>query len=76
MESMKLNYDQYKVVEDMVENFAEDKIPMIVCHPGYLDQYILNTSSLTIPRTQEVKMDPKIAELIRYMFTCLYSECK
>ena len=29
---------------------------MMVLHPGYLDAFILNTSSLTIPRTQEVEM--------------------
>jgi predicted glycoside hydrolase/deacetylase ChbG (UPF0249 family) len=29
---------------------------MFVCHPGYLDDFILRTSSLTIPRTKEVAM--------------------
>ena len=27
---------------------------MVIFHPGYLDDYILNHSSLTIPRTKEV----------------------
>jgi Uncharacterized protein conserved in bacteria len=37
---------------------------MMICHPGYLDDYILNHSSLTIPRTQEVAMltDSKVKE--------------
>ena len=26
---------------------------MMVCHPGYLDQYILSVSSLTTPRVLE-----------------------
>ena len=29
---------------------------MFVCHPGYLDAYILRTSSLTTARTLEVEM--------------------
>lgn len=29
---------------------------MFVCHPGYLDQYILDVSSLTLPRPKEVAM--------------------
>ena len=33
---------------------ADDR--MVVCHPGYLNAHILATSSLTIPRTQEVAM--------------------
>ena len=29
---------------------------MFVCHPGYLDDYILRTSSMTIARAKEVEM--------------------
>ena len=29
---------------------------MFVCHPGYLDAYILKKSSLTVPRAMEVEM--------------------
>ena len=29
---------------------------VFVCHPGYLDAYIMRVSSLTIPRTLEVEM--------------------
>lgn len=60
--SMKPNYDPEKVFLTMLKHADEEVIPMMICHPGYLDQYILNTSSLTIPRTQEVDfaMDPKI----------------
>lgn len=80
MESMKPNYDPYKVVKEMVSKADDDDIPMMVCHPGYLDQYILNTSSLTVPRTQEVEMamDPTIAKLIKEndIHLLRYSECK
>lgn len=80
MESMQPNYDPYKVVNEMIEKADNEAIPMMVCHPGYLDQYILNTSSLTIPRTQEVEMamDPKIAKLIKDndIHLLRYSECK
>lgn len=43
MESMKPNYDPYKVVEEMITKSNEKDIPMMVYHPGYLNQYILNT---------------------------------
>ena len=58
MDSMLPNYDPYKTFENVVEEAMKDDgiTPMMVCHPGYLDQYILNTSSLTIPRVQEVDM--------------------
>ena len=29
---------------------------MYICHPGYLDAYILKHSSLTLPRPFEVEM--------------------
>ena len=29
---------------------------MFVCHPGYLDAYILRKSSLTVPRAMEAEM--------------------
>lgn len=43
-------------------DYGGDGCCMFVCHPGYLDDYILKTSSLTIPRTQEVAMatDPDV----------------
>lgn len=80
MESMNKDYDPKEMIKKMI-NHAEDRdIPMMIGHPGYLDQYILNTSSLTIPRTQEVEMamDPKIAKLIKDndIHLLRYSECK
>ena len=37
-------------------NSGQDLVLLFVLHPGYLDQYILNTSSLTVNRTKEVEM--------------------
>lgn len=80
MESMKSNYDPEKVFLTMLKHADEEVIPMMICHPGYLDQYILNTSSLTIPRTQEVDfaMDPRIRKIIEkeQIHLVRYSECK
>lgn len=61
IESMKPDYDPFEALKHTVENAHEGDCDMFVCHPGYLDAYILRTSSLTIPRTQEVEMacDPK-----------------
>ena len=35
---------------------------MMVCHPGWLDQYILTHSSMTLSRTKEADMlcDPAV----------------
>ena len=40
----------------MVENNHEDGCDMLICHPGYLDKFILDNSSLTVPRILEVYM--------------------
>lgn len=56
MDSMKPNYDPKKTLDEMMKQASDSVVPLMVCHPGYLDQDILNHSSLTIPRTQEVEM--------------------
>lgn len=56
MDSMMPDYDPFQSFQDMVEHAHEDGYDMLVFHPGYLDAFILQTSSLTIPRTQEVEM--------------------
>lgn len=80
MESMQPNYHPEEVVRKMISHAKDKAIPMMVCHPGYLDQYILHTSSLTINRTKEVDMamDPKIQKLLQENNIKLirYSECK
>lgn len=49
-------YDPAAFLKGIVENAHDHGCEVMVCHPGYLDAYILNNSSLTIPRTQEVEM--------------------
>ena len=64
MDSMTADYNPSKSLKHMVSHAHEDACDMMICHPGYLDAYILKTSSLTIPRTQEVEMlcDPAVKE--------------
>lgn len=54
MESMKPGYDPFNALKQV--NYHEDGVDMFVCHPGYLDAYILKKSSLTTPRPLEVEM--------------------
>lgn len=56
MDAMKSNYDPVLAVKSAVKHAHEDGCDMFVCHPGYLDAYLLRTSSLTTPRTLEVEM--------------------
>lgn len=56
MESMQPDYDPMQSLKNITFHEAENEADVFVCHPGYLDSYILRVSSLTIPRTQEVEM--------------------
>lgn len=56
MESNLPDYDPFESLKKMVEHSHEDGCDMLICHPGYLDGYILKNSSLTIPRPMEVDM--------------------
>lgn len=62
MDSMMAAYDPAATLKDMVLHAHEDDCDVMVCHPGYLDDFILKHSSLTLPRTLEVEMaiDPAI----------------
>lgn len=53
MDSSNPNYDPFTSLKLMYENAHEDGYDMLVYHPGFLDDYILTHSSLTIPRTKE-----------------------
>ncbi len=76
MKSMEPDYDAEAALKEAVLNAREDMPTVYVCHPGYLDAFILNTSSLTVNRTKEVEMltnpqirqwlDAQQVELIRY----------
>lgn len=57
MDSMMPDYDPFASLKrDALKDYGPDGCCMFVCHPGYLDDFILRTSSLTIPRTKEVAM--------------------
>lgn len=67
MDSMKPEYDPYESLKTMVNQAHDHAVDMMICHPGYLDAYILKNSSLTMPRTQEVEMvcDPEIKQWLK-----------
>lgn len=50
------NYDPFVSLKKTVDDYPDDECGLLICHPGYLDQYILGTSSLTFNRTREVDM--------------------
>ncbi len=57
MGSMSPDYDACQCLKDGVLNVAKEDMPSVaVFHPGYLDDYLLNNSSLTVNRTKEVAM--------------------
>lgn len=56
MDSMKPGYDPYESLVKCMDAAKDSVVEMFVCHPGYLDGYILKKSSLTIPRALEVDM--------------------
>ena len=64
MESMKPDYDPWQTLKNAVAGARADMPNVFVCHPGYLDDFILNNSSLTINRTKEVAMlcDPAVKD--------------
>ena len=55
MDSMFPDYDPMQSFLKMLDA-QEDGYHMMVFHPGYLDQYITEVSSLTTQRMQEVDM--------------------
>ncbi len=67
MESMSPDYDPWQCLKRAVENARKDMPNIFVCHPGYLDDYVLASSSLTVNRTKEVAMlcDPKMREWLK-----------
>lgn len=54
MRSMTPGYDPAAAIREAVEQMADGETVVFVAHPGYLDQFILNNSSLTTDRTKEV----------------------
>lgn len=76
MHSMEPDYDPVQSLKDAVLHARTDMPNVFVCHPGYLDAYLLRSSSLTVNRTKEVEMlcDPAMrswleahdVQLLRY----------
>lgn len=55
--SMFPEYDPFTCLkETALKDYGPHGCAAMICHPGYLDDFILKTSSLTIARTQEVAM--------------------
>lgn len=65
MDSIKPDYNPFESLKAAAQrDYGPDGCCMFICHPGYLDNELLQTSSLTIPRTQEVAManDPVVRQ--------------
>lgn len=62
MRSMRPGYDPKAAIMETVRDMADGETVVFVCHPGYLDHYILTHSSLTEDRTKEVDalIDPEL----------------
>ncbi len=78
MDSMDPAYDAVQSLQKAVLEAREDMPNLYVCHPGYLDAYLLRSSSLTVNRTKEVEMlcDPTVKSwLDRHNVQCIsYNE--
>lgn len=55
MHSMEPGYDARRALKQTLSGL-KDGCYLYVCHPGYLDQYLLENSSLTLPRADEADM--------------------
>lgn len=62
MHSMEPGYEPAESIKQTVREMADGETVVFVCHPGYLDRYILEHSSLTTDRTKEVDalIDPEL----------------
>ena len=47
-------YNPLQALQEGMENAHDDMPNVFICHPGYLDAYVLRSSSLTLNRTKEV----------------------
>lgn len=57
LDSMKPDYNPFLTLQKAaLADYGPNGCAMMICHPGYLDDVILQTSSLTFPRPQEVAM--------------------
>ena len=57
IDSWKEDYDPMATLMACAQKDYPDKtVPMMICHPGYLDAFIMRTSSMLNPRVLEVEM--------------------
>lgn len=63
MHSMDPHYDARTALKSELSKAEEGRCYLYVCHPGYLDAYLLRHTSLTLPRADEAEMlcDPEIS---------------
>ena len=47
---------EYYTSDEWKQDFADDEAMLMVLHPGYVDEYVLNTSYITTQRALEVAM--------------------
>ena len=57
MDSMAPGYDPFASLQKAaLAEYGGNECPMFVCHPGYIDDYLIHHSSLVDPRPMEVAM--------------------
>lgn len=67
MHSMEPGYDARRALKQELSKAEDGRSYLYVCHPGYLDSYLLKNTSLTLPRADEVDMlcDPEIGQWLK-----------
>lgn len=67
MRSMEPGYDARRALKQELSKAEDGRCYLYVCHPGYLDSYLLRNTSLTLPRADEVDMlcDPEIRQWLQ-----------
>lgn len=75
-----LSYDPLSMLQNCIEHSEDEEIPMIVSHSGYLDQYLLDHSSLTFSRPKEAAawMSKEANGLVskNHVVLLRYSQCE
>ena len=56
MESMRTDYVPARDIRRAIEDMADGQTVVLICHPGHLDEFALDTSSLTRARAQEADL--------------------
>ena len=74
MDSMSPGYDPYAVLKKAaMAEVPDGAVPMMVCHPGYIDAYLLEHGLLVNPRPREAGMlsDPTVKHWLKEQNICL-----